>query len=130
MQMILTNGMKEPELTEEQHKELMSQVNRSFTTGAQRDTAEGKLKMSLVPQEELRRVMKRYFDGAEKYGECNWMKGMPLSVYYDCAHRHLDAWWRGETGEDHAAAVVWNMLCAMWTESNTQELDDRHKFPN
>ena len=42
--------------------------NRQFDTGAQRDTGDGKLRMSLVPQEELKRVMKRYLDGAEK--EC------------------------------------------------------------
>ncbi|MDC3298604.1 DUF5664 domain-containing protein [bacterium] len=112
--------------------------NRKFATGAQRDTAEGKLRMSLLPQKELKRVMKRYLDGAEKYGENNWMKGMPLSVYYDCAHRHLDAWWSGKDDEDHAAAVVWNMLCAMWVEERCWEsegwvketaLDDRHSFP-
>ena len=116
---------------------MMEDKNRQFDTGAQRDTGEGKLRMSLVPQEELKRVMKRYLDGAEKYGENNWMKGMPLSVFYDCAHRHLEAWWRGEDSEDHAAAVVWNMLCAMWTESNRgkdhsehqDDLDDRWLFP-
>ena len=115
--------------------------NRHFDTGAQRDTADGKLRMSLIPQKELERVMKRYLSGAQKYGENNWMKGMPLSVYYDCAHRHLSAWWSGEDDEDHAAAVVWNMLCAMWTESNNNSkthnshgipetfLNDKWKFP-
>ena len=108
---------------------MKEEKNRQFETGAQRDTAEGKLRMSLIPHNELKRVMKRYLDGAEKYGENNWMKGMPLSVFYDCAHRHLEAWWRGERAEDHAAAVVWNMLCAMYTESVAEELDDRDKFP-
>ena len=122
---------------------MKEEKNRQFETGAQRDNGDGKLRMSRVPQQELKRVMKRYLDGAEKYGENNWMKGMPLSVYYDCAHRHLEAWWRGENDEDHAAAVVWNMLCAMWTETkavssvpNTSEhekwdgLYDKHEYPN
>ena len=112
--------------------------NRQFQSGAQRDNGTDKLRMSLMPQQELKRVMKRYLDGAEKYGENNWMKGMPLSVYYDCAHRHLDAWWSGDDKEDHAAAVVWNMLCAMWTETRAWEndewvketaLDDRGIYP-
>ena len=115
----------------------MSDNNRQFESGAQRDTATGKLRMSLLPQPELQRVMKRFLDGAEKYGENNWMKGMPLSVYYDCAHRHLQAWWNKEDGEDHLAAAVWNMLCAMWTEDNAdmhvastgEFLDDRNKYP-
>ena len=109
----------------------MTDNNRQFDTGAQRDTSEGKLRMSLLPQQELERVMRRYLDGAEKYGENNWIKGMPMSVYYDCMHRHLLAWWRGDDTEDHAAAVVWNMLCAMWTEKNgDKKLDDRSKFPS
>ena len=126
-------------------KELImsEQHNRKFTTGAQRDTGDDKLRMSLVPQQELKRVMERFLSGAEKYGENNWMKGMPLSVYYDCAHRHMAAWWAGDQDEDHAAAVVWNMLCAMWTETkianctpNTpdhekyDELYDKHIYPN
>ena len=104
-------------------------VNRQFDTGAQRDTGEGKLRMSLMPHAELKRAMLRYLTGAEKYGENNWMKGMPLSVYYDSMHRHLEAWWSQDDTEDHAAAVVWNMLCAMWTESNLKESDDRHNYP-
>ena len=122
---------------------MMEEKNRQFDTGAQRDTGEGKLRMSLLPQKELKRVMRRYLDGAEKYGENNWMKGMPMSVFYDCAHRHLEAWWSGKDDEDHAAAVVWNMLCAMWVEDNSwvgeepteeemefqQIVEDRHNFP-
>ena len=103
--------------------------NRQFTTGAQRDTGDGKLRMSLIPHQELKRVMKRYLDGAEKYGENNWIRGMPLSVYYDSAHRHLEAWWRGDKNEDHAAAVAWNMLCAMYTERCNKYMDDRVDFP-
>jgi len=111
--------------------------NRQFETGAQRDTDFGKLRMSLVPTEALNRVMKRYLDGAEKYGQNNWMKGMPLSVYYDSTMRHLQAWWNEEDDEDHLAAAAWNMLCAIWTEDNADMhladkgdfLDDRHKYP-
>lgn len=101
-------------------------MNREFETGAHRDTGEGKLRMSLIPQAELNRVLKRYLDGAEKYGANNWKKGMPLSVYYDSAQRHLMAWWAGQKDEDHAAAAIWNILGAMWTENNLKEtMDDR-----
>ena len=111
--------------------------NRKFKSGAHRDDDYGKLRMSLLPQEALNRVLKRYLDGAEKYGQNNWTKGMPLSVYYDSAMRHLQAWWRDEDDEDHAAAAVWNIMCAMWTADNAdihladegELLDDRFKFP-
>lgn len=100
-------------------------MNRHFESGAQRDTGDGKLQMSLLPHDELQRVLKRYKDGADKYGANNWKEGMPLSVYYDSAQRHMQAWWSGDTSEDHAAAVIWNMMGAMWTEKNKDSLDDR-----
>jgi hypothetical protein len=124
-------------LSKEMMDELISEVNRHFDTGAQRDNDDGKLRHSLIPHEELNRIYKRFLDGAEKYGTNNWMKGMPLSVYYDSAMRHLQAWWTGDENEDHIAAACWNMLCAMWTENNADIilahsgdiLDDRHKYP-
>ena len=41
---------------------------RQFDTGAQRDNAEGKLRMSLVPHKALNDVMMRYIQGADTYG--------------------------------------------------------------
>lgn len=103
-------------------------MNRTFDTGAQRDQDTNKPQMSLMPHDELIRVMNHYKSGAKKYGANNWKNGMPLSVYYDSAQRHLLKWWQGDTTEDHAAAAVWNIMCAMWTEKNKQDtMDDRHK---
>ena len=106
----------------------MSNTNRQFETGAQRDTGNGKPMMSLVPTQELIRVMERYREGGEKYGMNNWKKGMKASVFYDSAQRHMLKWWQGETDEDHLAAVAWNVLGAMWTEQNKPELDDRKDY--
>ena len=106
----------------------MSSTNRKFETGAQRDSDIGKPRMSLVPQEELIRVMDHYRKGGEKYGINNWKQGMTTSVFYDSAQRHLLKWWQGDTDEDHMAAVVWNVLGAMWTEQNKPELDDRENY--
>ena len=103
---------------------------RKFDTGAQRDTGGDKLRMSLVPTEELRRLQLHYLRGSVKYGVNNWKKGMPLSVYYDSLNRHLQAWWDGDDDEDHAAAVLWNMMCAMYSEKNNPDLDDRAGYPN
>jgi len=103
-------------------------MKREFSTGAHRDTDIGKPKMSLIPTEELIRVMQHFRNGADKYGESNWKKGMTTSVFYDSAQRHLLKWWMGQDDEDHMAAVVWNIMCAMWTEKNKPELDDRKNF--
>lgn len=98
---------------------------RSFGTGAVRNDSTGKIKMSLVPTEELIRVAQRYTEGAEAKGANNWKLGIPLTEMYDSAQRHLLAWFQNDKSEDHAAAAVWNILSAMWLEKNKPELDDR-----
>jgi len=103
-------------------------MNRKFDTGAQRDTAENKPRLSLVPAEELLRVAKHYTDGGKKYGDNNWKLGMKSSVFYDSAQRHLNSWWQGDKSEDHLAAAIWNIMGAMWTEKNKPDLDDKNQF--
>ena len=69
--------------------EKQSEKNTQFPTGAQRDDRKGKLRFSLLPHEPLERVMKRYLDGANTYGENNWMKGMQYSVSVSYTHLTL-----------------------------------------
>jgi hypothetical protein len=106
-----------------------SNTNSLFATGAQRDDRKGKLCFSLLPHEELKRVMKRYTEGAETYGRNNWIKGMPMSNYYDSAMRHMTSFWQCKNDEDHLAAAVWNILSMMYTENHNQLLDDRKDYP-
>ena len=72
-------------------------------------------------------VSKHYEDGARKYSENNWKKGIPLHCYIDSGVRHLLKYLRGDTDEPHDRAFVWNMLGAMWTLENKPELDDIEK---
>ena len=60
-------------------------------------------------------VAKQYEDGANKYGENNWKKGMPLHVFIDSATRHYLKWHRGDADEMHHRGFIWNMLGAVWT---------------
>ena len=69
-------------------------------------------------------VAKHFENGALKYGEHNWEKGIPISRYIDSALRHLMKDLAGETDEDHAAAFVWNCMCAAWTMEHLPEMDD------
>lgn len=98
---------------------------REFETGAHRNDDAGKPKMSLIPHAELIRVLDRYRNGADRFGANNWQHGMPLAELYDSAQRHLMAWFMKDATEDHAAAAVWNILCAMWIEKNKPEMDNR-----
>lgn len=60
-------------------------------------------------------VAKHFEEGAKKYGECNWQKGIPEWSYIDSAARHYLKWLRGDTDERHDRAFVWNIMCLIWT---------------
>lgn len=60
-------------------------------------------------------VSVHYKDGAKKYGERNWEKGIPLHSYIDSAIRHYVKCIDGREDERHDRAFVWNILGALWT---------------
>lgn len=97
---------------------------QEFETGMVRDTQTGKPRYDLVPVEAVERVAMLYMRGAEKYVENNWKKGQPYSRTYASLLRHIYAWRKGDTEEDHLAAVIWNAMSLMWYEQNKPELDD------
>ena len=70
-------------------------------------------------------VAKHFEDGAKKYGERNWEKGIPIHCYVDSGVRHYLKWLRGDDDERHDRACAWNLLCALWTLKHHPELDDR-----
>lgn len=69
-------------------------------------------------------VSKQYEDGAKKYAERNWEKGIPLHCYIDSGVRHYLKFRRGDQDEPHDRAFIWNMLGAVWTHLNKPELID------
>lgn len=72
-------------------------------------------------------VAKHFEDGAKKYGENNWQKGIPVHCYIDSALRHYLKYRRGDKDEPHDRAFVWNILCCIWTCIHKPELNDYAK---
>lgn len=72
-------------------------------------------------------VAKHFEEGAKKYGENNWQKGIPVHCYIDSAVRHYLKWLRGDKDEPHDRAFVWNLMCCIW-EVDYHTLDTEHKF--
>lgn len=62
----------------------------------------------------LLEVAKHFEEGAKKYGENNWQKGIPVHCYIDSAVRHYLKWLRGDKDEPHDRAFVWNLICCIW----------------
>lgn len=60
-------------------------------------------------------VAVHFEEGAKKYGEHNWEKGLPFESYVDSATRHLMKYISGMTDERHDRAFIWNMLAYAYT---------------
>lgn len=72
-------------------------------------------------------LSKHFEEGAKKYGEHNWQKGIPTHCYIDSAVRHYLKWLRGDDDEPHDRAFCWNILCCIWTCVFKPELNDYAK---
>ena len=72
----------------------------------------------------LLEVSKHFEEGATKYGERNWEKGIPAHCYIDSAVRHYLKWYMDLVDERHDRAFCWNILCLAWTLEHKPECND------
>ena len=70
----------------------------------------------------IARIARHFENGAKKYDENNWRKGLPCKCYIDSAVRHYFKWVLGETDENHESAFYWNIMCCIWTHENIPEM--------
>ena len=73
-------------------------------------------------------LSKHYEEGAKKYADRNWEKGIPLHCYVDSGIRHLMKFYDGWQDEPHDRAFLWNMFGLLWTFHNKPELDDLPRY--
>lgn len=90
-----------------------SGARQQFESGMVRDTPEGKTDYLLVRDGPmLKRWATHLTAGAKKYMKRNWMKATGQEEYdrfRESAARHFESWLNGETDEDHAAGVFFNI---------------------
>jgi hypothetical protein len=68
-------------------------------------------------------LAKHFENGALKYGEYNWQKGIESRSYIDSAMRHYCKFKAGMDDEQHLTAALWNCVCCLWTINNKPELN-------
>lgn len=69
-------------------------------------------------------VSKHYEEGAKKYAERNWEKGISAHCYVDSGVRHLLKWADSWDDEPHDRAFLWNMFGLLWTVRHKPECND------
>jgi hypothetical protein len=149
-----TGGTPFTEAVHQQHQELARDVAareeaamHAFASGAK--SSEHKLRYDLIPFHIfLDRLAKRYTDGAVKYGEYNWQKGLTERAYVLDRLNHLlvhvtrlvetiraqmgsdgdilainfEAAMSREGFDDDAAAAMWGLIFAMAAQRGSAEL--------
>lgn len=94
-----------------------SGARQEYKSGMRRDTQEGKPRYDLViPLDQEDHMFKRWAmlleRGMAKYGYRNWELASSVEEmirFQASAFRHFVQWQNGETDEDHAAAVFFNI---------------------
>lgn len=121
-----------------QEKEQMAQEfttkdsgkRQEFVTGMKRDIQTDKPRYDLIGSgwDLIKRWAELVGRGALKYGELNFEKAATEEEYRrfrSSAMRHMVQWFQGETDEDHAAAVCFNLAGAEMVRTKLGRIDEK-----
>lgn len=97
----------------------------NFSTGAVRDTSEGKGCYELISPIALKRLAVVLEKGKKKYSERNWEKGMEIGRILQSAIRHTYDFLEGKRDEDHLGQAMFNIMAAI----HILEMIDRGLLP-
>ena len=95
----------------------------SYETGAVRSSDAELTRYDLVSPIGLAAVAAACAEGAAKYGDWNWERGMPANDMVNHALRHIYVFLAGDRSEDHLGHAAWNLMAAihsleLWPELN------------
>ena len=106
-----------------------------YKSGMVRDTNEGKARFDLIHPRGIPykdQMITRFADlmqrGSVKYGDRNWEKAigqLELNRFKESALRHMEQWFCGEKDEDHAAAVMFNIMAYETTKYKIENGRDK-----
>jgi hypothetical protein len=97
-------------MSEKEYVVKSTDEKQEFSSGAHRNSRDGKGRYDLISVFALREIAKVYEHGSKIFGDRDWEKGMPLSRFLDSAWRHLCQVIEGEDAENHAAQAAWNIM--------------------
>jgi len=94
-----------------------------YSSGAVRSSDAELTRYDLITPIGLAAVAAACAEGAQRYGDWNWEKGMPANDMLNHALRHIYLFLSGDRSEDHLGHAGWNVLGAIhslevWPELN------------
>jgi hypothetical protein len=107
----------------------MEEAIVEFPSGAVRSADRVGQRYDLISPIGMRRLAETCHEGASKYSDYNWEKGMPISEMLNHAIAHLYAYASGDRSEDHLAHAAWNCFGAMHSEELWPELNTNLRGP-
>jgi len=103
----------------------------TYDSGMVREPSENKPRFDLIvaegvpyDQQILTRFAMQMSHGAEKYADRNWEVAnskQEIDRMKESAFRHFMQWFCGETDEDHAAALMFNIMAVEMTKAKLPE---------
>ena len=97
-----------------------------FGTGAVRSDTFEQFRYDLVSPIGLREVARACAEGAAKYSDYNWERGMPVHDLLNHAIAHVYQYLAGDRGEAHLGHAAWNLLAAIHSEELWPHLNAGH----
>jgi hypothetical protein len=99
---------------------------KTFTTGAVRTRDADHVRYDLISPIALAALAKTYAEGAGKYGDFNWEKGMPVHDLLNHALQHICKYLAGDRAEPHLPHAAWGLMAAIHSEAMWPELNRSH----
>lgn len=98
-------------------------VTSKFGTGAVRSDTCEQYRYDLITPIGLREVARTCAEGAAKYDDYNWEKGMPVHDLLNHAIAHVYQFLAGDRSEPHLPHAAWNLLAAIHSDQLWPELN-------
>lgn len=95
-----------------------------FATGAVRSSDAEATRYDLISPIGLEAVARTCAEGAAKYGDWNWEKGMPVHDLLNHALRHVYRHLAGDRSEPHLAHAAWGLLAAIHSDELWPHLNE------
>lgn len=118
-------------------KEVIDRFRSAYQPGLRHNADKNRL--DLMPPEWEEALGDVLTQGAKKYADNNWLKGMDWGHMISSMKRHVLKWRNGETHDDetgchHLAMVAWNALALMTYElrglgDDTRVIPDKYLKP-